>query len=1012
MSESVVNVYVKDGDEDAFYAKIPYDFLARTRKIGGKWMQGLKVWRFPLDMDIWEQFERAFHDVTIEASVEFKIALHNRKTRLKKFARAKEIAVTDAPIDFGVEGVSLNGVNPLFNYQRHGVKCGLDVGDGFLIGDVMGLGKGQPLDELVYTPHGVVTIGSLRVGDEVIGRDGKPTRVTGVFPQGLRNVYRLTFSDGCSVECDENHLWSVVHRSTPDNSMVVSTMELLDDFKGGDLAVPIANPIDFKNKNPVALDPYVLGTFLGVSAMDDDCDNSKTSNSGTLFKVYAKKKSSDKVGISYDYKYSSLTTRLALLQGLMDNNSDCVLDSNQNLEHVDFPTVYRQLAEDVQEMIQTVGGLATIRENIEGGRVVYHVQITMSHYWMSIFRRKHNHFLYSSINSETLRTIDKIEYVGMKETVCISVASKDKLYLTRNAIVTHNTIQSIAIAIERKNRGEIDSCLVVCPASLKYNWLDEVKKFTNETAMVIGHKAKNKEEREKQWIADGCFFKIVNYELVARDLYAMPKKTDNRIVSHRTVLKSFDMVVFDECFAYDAPVLLSDGKTMPIGKIVDNKLPVRVMSYNFTTGGFEVKPVVRWFNNGVKQMIKLTTSLGTVEVTENHIFYDLRGNPVIAGMLHIGDKVACFDQYHHRLSEAVVVAVTAGRHANTYNIEVQDNHNYICGGSLVSNCQYMKHHSSARTQAARQLQAKYRIGLSGTPIDGRLEEIHSIFQILKPGLFTNKQKFMERHAEYDWFGAVKGYRFIEEVRQKIEPYYLRRLKEVVLKDLPPKMFKDMRVELSDKNMKDYKRLIKGCTSITEEAQAIEVLIRARQFLDFPEIVGMRNNSDKYAVFKELLDELVLLNNEKVIVFSQYTTTIKYLVRNLEDEYKNIQVIDGSVPSQERVEICKRFNELPEYKVLIMSDAGCTGLNLQAASAVIHYSDNFSPAVMLQRGDRAHRATTKHTVTIYRFICNDTIEDHVRDILSRKMAVNNALLEEDCDEFAVGGLSALELMSCL
>lgn len=567
-------------DKEAFYAKIPYDKLPNIHRIGGKWMQSGKEWRFPLDDQIWEKFQKEFASEFAAGKVHkdaaFLIAFDKRHKDLDKFLKFKEVAMRDEPTEFGVEGLSYEGKNPLFNYQKWGIKCGLYVGDGFLIGDQPGLGK---------------------------------------------------------------------------------------------------------------------------------------------------------------------------------------------------------------------------------------------------------------------------------------------------------SIQSLGIAKDRMNKGEIRNCLIVCPASLKYNWRDEVAKFLGMEALVIGHKCKNSQEREKHWIAEGYPFKIVNYELVARDLYCEPKKKDNRISCAKAVLSSFDLVIFDEI-------------------------------------------------------------------------------------------------------------------------------------------QYLKHHSSARTLACRTLQAKYRIGLSGTPIDGRLEEIHSIFQILKPGLFVSKQKFMERYAEYDYFGAVKGYHHIKEVSDKIAPYYLRRLKEEVLKDLPPKIFKDMHVELSDKNMKAYKDIIKKRNEITENSTAVELLIRARQFLDFPEILGMHNSSDKYAVFKELVDDLVKENNQKIIVFSEYTNTLHWIMKNLETEYKNILVIDGSVSSQERQEIVKKFNNDDKYKIILMSDAGAEGLNLPSASAVIHYTDSYKPTKMQQRNDRAHRATTKHTVTIYRFITDGTIEEHVRDILAKKQAVNNALLGEDCDEFATGDMSALELLSCL
>ena len=567
-------------DKEAFYAKIPYDKLPSIHRIGGKWMQSGKEWRFPLDDQIWENFQKEFASEfatgKVHKDVAFLLAFDKRHKDLDKFLKFKEVAMRDEPTEFGVEGLSYEGKNPLFNYQKWGIKCGLYVGDGFLIGDQPGLGK---------------------------------------------------------------------------------------------------------------------------------------------------------------------------------------------------------------------------------------------------------------------------------------------------------SIQSLGIAKDRMNKGEIRNCLIVCPASLKYNWRDEVTKFLGMEALVIGHKCKNSQEREKHWIAEGYPFKIVNYELVARDLYCEPKRKDNRISCAKVVLSSFDLVIFDEI-------------------------------------------------------------------------------------------------------------------------------------------QYLKHHSSARTLACRTLQAKYRIGLSGTPIDGRLEEIHSIFQILKPGLFVSKQKFMERYAEYDYFGAVKGYHHIKEVSDKIAPYYLRRLKEEVLKDLPPKIHKDMMVELSPKNLKAYKDLVKKKNEITENASAMELVMRARQFLDFPEILGLHNSSDKYAVFKELLDELVKENNHKVIIFSQYTNTLHWLMKNLESEYKNILVIDGSVDPEERQEICKKFNSDKKYRILIGSNAMSTGLNLQAADDVINYTADFSPAIMKQREDRAYRCGVTHTVTVYDFVCMDTVDERVRNILTRKQTVNNALLGENVDSFEVGDMSAMEILSCL
>lgn len=1365
-------------DKEAFYAKIPYDKLPNIHRIGGKWMQSGKEWRFPLDDQIWEKFQKEFASEfatgKVHKDVAFLIAFDKRRKDLDKFLKFKEVAMRDEPTEFGVDGVSLNGKNCLFNYQRWGVQCGLTVGDGFLIGDSMGLGKAEVVDNRLFTPTGRKRIGDVSIGDEVIGSSGMPCKITGVFPQGNKPVYRITFSDGYSIECADEHLWTVF-TTLGDTPVTLTVNDMLDEHKkikhnvvghnsgkeyeyktyyknpNGDShwQIPLVQPIQFTRNEQLPIEPYLFGALLGdghfmkhqvdVTENKDDFDemfggyiknrylnaHEKNSSSKSNARVVTFeagdvmtslglgcKKSWEKF-IPDCYKYASVENRLELLHGLMDTDGHCQKRSKNrtnknNFVATEYCSTSEQLVDDVAELVQTLGGIAR-----KHSKKTFYTKNGERHYCRTAYRlniklpagmnpfklKRKADACKTPLKYHVARAIRNIEYVGEKECVCIMVDAPNHLYVTEHCIVTHNTIQGLGIAKERMNRGEVRNCLIVCPASLKYNWRDEISKFLNMDALVIGHKCKNAQDREKQWIATGYPFKIVNYETVARDLYADPKKKDNRISCAKAVLGSFDMVVFDECFSYYSRVMLEDGSLEYIGKIVTHRLPVRVMSYNWETRQFEAKPVVNYFNNGRKPLLQLKTQYGTVQVTENHKYYRMDGTSVLAGELKPGDRIAiynkfgfsneilpllagtllgdgsivknrennlaryhsthgmrqkeyaCFKemlfghcngketrndyengfgnmlygsrsksmfpkhvydifykdgkkkvtqewldllnefglalwymddgsiqqlQYHKNNIQKLIdnfdyiceheneyrmcvdkkscasyykkkfglkniecdkyfrkmmasedmmaylkselntishvaflhtegfskeevelmsnhlkarfgldnsIVKTKNKHREgefyyhirftidgtkklidivspyvidnmryklggmgrqyddecvkssiksnglfetevmsiepwnnrcncTYNIEVEGNHNYICGGSLVSNCHMLKHHSSQRTLACRQFNAKYRVGLTGTPLDGRLEEIHSIFQILKPGLFVSKQKFMERYAEYDYFGAVKGYHHIKEVSDKIAPYYLRRLKEEVLKDLPPKIHKDMMVELSPKNMKAYKDLVKKKNEITENASAMELVMRARQFLDFPEILGLHNSSDKYAVFKELLDELVKENNHKVIIFSQYTNTLHWLMKNLESEYKNILVIDGSVDPEERQEICKKFNSDQKYRILIGSNAMSTGLNLQAADDVINYTADFSPAIMKQREDRAYRCGVTHTVTVYDFVCMDTVDERVRNILTKKQTVNNALLGENVDSFEVGDMSAMEILSCL
>ena len=1053
MTESnEIIITMRNDDKDNFYAKIPYGKIANVHRIGGLWQQSTKEWKFPIDDEIWlkfqDEFKVEFRQGLVKKSLAFILAMDERRSRLKKFTEFKRTAMKDEPTDFGVDGVSLDGKNCLFNYQRWGIQCGLQVGDGFLIGDQPGLGKCLCINNLCnfgfgidrvsevigqqdesgwypsqdgvgewhevsnvsilgnangtekyfpvkrvyrekvaktanvklqnglvnqfgwnhrfFTNHGWKSVGELNETDWILVND----RVRPANPMhfDLNDVYWLAWQIGEGCDCGNN-----MHNITNTDLTVLERLQkcilarrsqIVEDTHYSNRYYPAIHEnirnieghkeqhvLNYNHRYTEYLNKvfgYKMHTKSGEKEIpmsilnaDDECvrvfvralwdaegccnaDNLELTSKSYdivekmwyllkrfgIFSVVSKKNIKnhgvywrlniggvyarmfkDEINFDTQYKRDALDRLCSKTANTnVGYSSPCrhlirhliedVLETSYNIAGIDTSKMNRIQEYGVQKIREFVEKMETLVEN-----GIYRKKSKWSHLEDNFNRNRVERRSEIDAILNEIKTYYTGAFQWLKVMSVECVEAEDYVYdfevddeshnYYASGMLTHNTIQAIGLAIAHKNRGEIRNCLIICPASLKYNWLDEIHKFTKETALVIGHKAKNAADREKQWVAQGYFFKIVNYELVARDLYHDQKKNgaDTRISAWKGVLSSFDMVVMDEI-------------------------------------------------------------------------------------------------------------------------------------------QYCKHHTSQRTMSCRQFTTKYRVGLSGTPIDGRLEEIHSIFQILKPGLFVNRQRFMERYAEYDYFGAVKGYHFIGEVADKIEPYYLRRQKEEVLKDLPPKIFKDMHVQLSPKNMKAYQDIVKKRSEITSEASAIELLIRARQFLDFPEILGMHNTSDKYAVFKELLDNLVKENGQKVIVFSEYTNTIHWLVKNLEPDYGNILVIDGSVSSEERQNIVKKFNGDPNCHLILMSDAGAEGLNLQTAHAVIHYTDSYKPTKMQQRNDRAHRATTQHSVTIYRFVVDDTIDERVRGILARKMAVNNALLNEHCEEFVLENSTAMDLIKCL
>ena len=787
---------------------------------------------FAFTPSVVEIVKKKFKD-NIVISPTFKMMLNRKKQQEQEILKVREEASKNTPIEFGVEGISLDGKNPFFNYQKHGVICASKASDGFMIGDVVGCGKAEVVDNKLFTPYGRKRIGDVKIGDKVIGSDGKSHNVIGVYPQGVKPVYEVTFNDGYSVECADEHLWTIFNEKEK-KTLTTKEIEKLD-YK--EWQIPVVKPIQFENNEELPIDPYLFGILIMCGFYE------KSSIYGfdvELTNLNLIRKTLSELFIPDIYKYASVEKRLSLLQGIMDSSS-CV-KCNVLIKSI-------KLAEDIIEIVQSLGGIG--RFYFEDGGECVDLSINLPHQFCP-FKLKRKVDEYKSVEKTNIsRLIKNISYVGEKECVCIAVDAEDHLYVTEHCVVTHNTIQALGTALKRKADGEIKSCLIVCPASLKYNWESEIKKFTKESVLVING---SKEEREKQWIADGFFFKIANYECVMNDLfYEIEKKKkkqrpDNRISCADFILNNyFSMIVCDE--------------------------------------------------------------------------------------VH-----------------------------------------------------YLKSHDALRTRAIKKFKCKYRLGLTGTPIDGRLEELHSIFEFIKPGLFPSKSRFLEKYAILDYWGSIKGYKNIDEVKNKILPFYVRRLKEDVLNDLPEKIFIDLHVELEEKVLKEYKKIANRKHEITEEKAAIEAIIRCRQFCDFPELLDLRHASAKFAMLYELLKELVFENKEKVIIFTQYKESLDLLKKNLEDEF-DLSFIYGEIDSKERFEIVKDFKSNPKRQVLIMTDAGAEGLNLQEANNLIHYNDNYSPAKMIQRNGRVDRIGQKRVVRIYRFICKDTIEERVRELLEKKQTVN-------------------------
>lgn len=344
----------------------------------------------------------------------------------------------------------------------------------------------------------------------------------------------------------------------------------------------------------------------------------------------------------------------------------------------------------------------------------------------------------------------------------------------------------------------------------------------------------------------------------------------------------------------------------------------------------------------------------------------------------------------------------------------------------------LKNALSKRSQNVRKLRCKFRMGLTGTPLDGRLEELHSVMEFVCPGLLGSRTRFLQRHAEVDFWGKVVKYKRIGEVRKKIQPHFVRRLKVDVLEDLPNKLYSNRMVELSPQEKTLYKALADNGHASTEDAAALVSIIRCKQFCDSPhmladalenadteepidpkEIEKLRKmKTSKLDSLREVLEEVVVENCHKVLVFSQYAEMVKILMNVFDEMGLKYLCIWGATDKKLRADYQKTFNEDPTIDIMVGTEAMSTGLNFTAADYVVNYDDNWAPAYMAQREDRAHRIGQKKVVTVINFVCVDTIEERIRSVLYAKAKISAQALGDDIDELVLRRLGPKETAKLL
>jgi SNF2 family DNA or RNA helicase len=320
---------------------------------------------------------------------------------------------------------------------------------------------------------------------------------------------------------------------------------------------------------------------------------------------------------------------------------------------------------------------------------------------------------------------------------------------------------------------------------------------------------------------------------------------------------------------------------------------------------------------------------------------------------------------------------------------------------VLDEAQAIKNAASVSAKATRVLQARHRLALSGTPIENHLGELWSLFEFLNPGLLGTGATFSQ---------TTTGERLDDEaltlLARGLRPFILRRTKEQVAADLPPKTEQTLYCELerSQRALYDELRAHYRHTLLAEpggngfgrsKLHVLEALLRLRQAACHPGLIDRRRTKDASAKLDVLVPRLAEAAEEghKTIVFSQFTSLLAILRGRLDESQLVYEYLDGR--TRDRQSKVERFQNDPGCRLFLISlKAGGLGLNLTAAEYVFLLDPWWNPAVEAQAIDRAHRIGQARHVFAYRLIARDTVEERVVELQQRKRRLADAILMAD------------------
>nr|WP_317333286.1 SNF2-related protein [uncultured Romboutsia sp.] len=331
----------------------------------------------------------------------------------------------------------------------------------------------------------------------------------------------------------------------------------------------------------------------------------------------------------------------------------------------------------------------------------------------------------------------------------------------------------------------------------------------------------------------------------------------------------------------------------------------------------------------------------------------------------------------------------------TYTNDIDKYKNINFDYCIIDEAQNIKNSDAIITKAIKNVNAKVRFALTGTPIENNLMELWSVFDFIMPGYLYNKSKFKNIFVSND--------KNIIELKNLIKPFILRRTKKEVITELPDKIEQKIIIDLEKEHKRAYKGYVNLITrKIKENNQdnitVFSYLTKLRQLCLSPELM-VKNYQGKNSKLDILINIINDSSDEKILVFSQFTKVLEVIGKRLNEENILYSYLDGKTSAKDRLKLVKEFNTNNNKVFLISLKAGGTGLNLTSANIVVHFDPWWNPAVEDQASDRAHRIGQKSVVNVIKLIAKDTAEERVINLQEAKKELIEDVINGNLDNSA-------------